>query len=108
MSNILNWPDDQVLRVSELEHDYYVYAEVAAPHTRCPHCNHSEIVHTFSAMQFHISRRIMAGMKQQHTPTSTGCSKGMGTNNHSFFCQRPYFPVRLEPESSKLKQYITG
>jgi len=44
MSNILNWPDYKVLQVTELEHDYQVHAEVAAPPTYCPHCNHPEIV----------------------------------------------------------------
>ncbi|WP_324254718.1 transposase family protein [Halomonas sp. KAO] len=28
----------------ELEHDYQVHAEVTEPPTRCPNCNHSEIV----------------------------------------------------------------
>jgi transposase len=44
MTNILNWPDYNVVNVAELEHDYQVQAEVAKPPTHCPHCNHPEIV----------------------------------------------------------------
>lgn len=44
MTNILNWPDHNVVNVAELEHDYQVHAEVSEPPTRCPHCNHHEIV----------------------------------------------------------------
>lgn len=44
MTNILNWPDYNVVNVAELEHDYQVHAEVAKPPTHCPNCNHPEIV----------------------------------------------------------------
>ncbi|WP_423680283.1 transposase family protein [Undibacterium sp. WLHG33] len=43
-ANILNLPSYRITKVTELNHDYHVHAEVAAPITACIHCQSDKIV----------------------------------------------------------------
>jgi transposase len=41
--DILNLPQYRVLKVDETEHDYHIYAEIAAERVACPHCRSVKI-----------------------------------------------------------------